>query len=81
LREIGKRGLATLAVGVAMQQEQQFPNLQFGEEYPSTSPLLKPTLKYGITFPYISISLGFSFGGVSEKSNVADRVTVPTPPK
>lgn len=31
LREIGKRGLATLAVGVAMQQEQQFPNLQFGE--------------------------------------------------
>lgn len=73
-REIGKRGLATLAVGVAMQQESQFPNLQFGESYPSTSPLLKPTLKYGLTAPYVSISLGFSFGGVSEKTNVADSV-------
>lgn len=74
-REIGKRGLATLGIGVAMQQEDQFPLLQFGGEYPSTSPLLKPTSKYGLTFPYISLSLGFSFGGVSEKTNVADSVS------
>lgn len=73
-REIGKRGLATLGVGVAMQQELQFPGLRFGDTYPSTSPLLKATPKYGLTFPYISISLGFSFGGVSEKTNVADAV-------
>jgi hypothetical protein len=73
-REIGKRGLATLGVGVALQQELQFPNLQFGETYPSTSPLLKATPKYGLTFPYISLSLGFSFGGVAERTNVADGV-------
>jgi hypothetical protein len=73
-REIGKRGLATLGVGVAMQQEKQFPGLEFNHEYLSTSPLLQPTSKYGVTFPYISLSLGFSFGGVSEKTNVADSV-------
>jgi len=73
-REIGKRGLATLGIGVAMQQEQQFPGLHFGDELPSTDARLKPVSKYGITFPYLSISLGFSFGGVSEKTNVADSV-------
>jgi hypothetical protein len=73
-REIGKRGLATLGVGVAMQQEQQFPGALFLEDYESTSPVLKPTNKYGFTFPYVSLSLGFSFGGVSEKTNVADSV-------
>jgi hypothetical protein len=73
-REIGKRGLATLGVGVAMQQEQQFPGLEFGQQYPSTDPRLKAASKYGVTFPYLSLSLGFSFGGVSEKTNVADSV-------
>jgi hypothetical protein len=73
-REIGKRGLATLGIGVAMQQEQQFPGLHFGDELPSTDSRLKPVAKYGITFPYVSLSLGFSFGGVSEKTNVADGV-------
>jgi hypothetical protein len=74
-REIGKRGLATLAVGVAMQQEQRYPNLGVNQQYDPTSDLLKGKAKYGLTFPYISISLGFSFGGVSEKTNVADSVT------
>lgn len=73
-REIGKRGLATLGLGVAMQQEQQFPGLHFGDTLPSTDPRLKAASKYGVTFPYLSLSLGFSFGGVSEKTNVADSV-------
>jgi hypothetical protein len=74
-REIGKRGLATLAIGVAMQQEQRYPNLVVREKYDPTSDLLKGKAMYGLTFPYISISLGFSFGGVSEKTNVADSIT------
>jgi hypothetical protein len=76
-REIGKRGLATIGVGVAMQQEDHFPNIEYLGEYPSTSPRLKPVAKYGLTFPYVSFSLGFSFGGVSEKTNVADSPQAP----
>jgi hypothetical protein len=74
-RELGKRGLATIAVGVAMQQEDQFPLLQKGDELPADSARLQPTKKYGVTFPYISITLGFSFGGVSEKTDVRSSVT------
>ena len=73
-REIGKRGLATIGIGAAMQQEQRFPHLVNGSEVPSTDNRLKPVNKYGVSFPYISLSLGFSFGGVSEKTNVADGV-------
>jgi hypothetical protein len=73
-REIGKRGLATIGIGAAMQQETRFPLLENGSEIPSTDDRLKPVNKYGVTFPYISLSLGFSFGGVSEKTNVADSV-------
>lgn len=73
-REIGKRGLATIGIGAAMQQEVRFPLLENGAEIPSTDDRLKPVNKYGVTFPYISLSLGFSFGGVSEKTNVADGV-------
>jgi hypothetical protein len=73
-REIGKRGLATIGIGAAMQQEQRFPHLANGAEIPSTDDRLKPVNKYGVSFPYISLSLGFSFGGVSEKTNVADGV-------
>jgi hypothetical protein len=73
-REIGKRGLATLAIGASMQQEKRYPSVELGRTYDSTSALLAGTNKYGVTFPYISLSLGFSFGGVSEKTNVADGV-------
>ena len=69
-REIGKRGLATIAVGAAMQQEQQYPLMQVGDIVRSDSTLLQAKQRYGITFPYISISLGFSFGGVAEKTDV-----------
>ena len=74
-REIGKRGLATIAVGVAMQQEANFSQIAVGETVPPDSPRLQPTQKYAFTFPYVSISLGFSFGGISERTNVASSVT------
>lgn len=65
----------TLGLGVAMQQEQQFPSLRSGEAYPSTSPLLKPTAKYRAAFPYVAIGFAFKFGGTSERANVADSAT------
>jgi hypothetical protein len=74
-REIGKRGLATIAVGLAMQQEAQFPFVEKGQEYLSDSSRLQPKQKYRFTFPYLSISLGFSFGGVSEKTDIKSAVT------
>lgn len=74
-REIGRRGLATIAMGVAMQQEASFSQIGVGEIVVPDSPRLQATQKYGFTFPYVSISLGFSFGGVSERTNVASSVT------
>jgi hypothetical protein len=74
-REIGKRGLATIAVGVAMQQEATFPQIAVGEIVVPDSTRLQAKQKYGFTFPYVSISLGFSFGGVSERTSVASSVT------
>lgn len=74
-REIGRRGLATIAMGVAMQQEASFSQIGVGEIVVPDSPRLQATQKYGFTLPYVSISLGFSFGGVSEKTNVASSVT------
>jgi len=73
-REIGKRGLATLGIGVAMQQENRFNLVDPGETLPSDSPRLQASKKYGFN-PYLSISLGFSFGGVSEGTNVAAAVS------
>lgn len=74
-REIGRRGLATIAMGVAMQQEAGYSQIAVGETVVPDSPRLQATQKYGFTFPYVSISLGFSFGGVSERTNVASSVT------
>ncbi len=73
-REVGKRGLATLGVGVAMQQENRFNLVEPGNTLSSDSPRLQPANKYGFN-PYLSISLGFSFGGVSEGTNVAAGVS------
>ncbi|MGZ5441496.1 MAG: hypothetical protein ACXW5U_07410 [Thermoanaerobaculia bacterium] len=68
-RSIGKRGLATVGVGLAMQQEDRFPNVKAGEKFPADASRLVASRKYGFN-PYLSIALGFSFGGVSEKTDV-----------
>lgn len=77
-REIGRRGLATIAVGVAMQQEASYSQIAVDEVVVPDSPRLQAQQKYGFTFPYVSISLGFSFGGVSERTNVSSSVTAPS---
>lgn len=76
LREIGTRGLATFAAGIAAIQVDRFPGLRnfIAKDIDAGSPLLIPTRKYSFT-PYFSISLGFSFGGVSEKTDVSKTVT------
>ncbi|MEO8380759.1 MAG: hypothetical protein ABI779_13935 [Acidobacteriota bacterium] len=81
-REIGKHSLATVAVGLAAVQSNRFNGLHLDTQaddsrsivLPSDSPLLTPSPKYTIE-PYISISLGFSFGGVSDRPD-----TVVSPP-
>jgi hypothetical protein len=85
-REIGKRGLATLAVGMAVVQANRFGGFDLEVDntkcdsatrpcalLPSDSALLTAQSKY-VFEPYASISLGFSFGGVSEGTNVTSAV-------
>lgn len=83
-REIGRRGLATVAVGVAAVQSNRFTGLTFTDKcgankdipcriLPSDSILLTPQRKYALE-PYLSISLGFSFGGVSDRGDVTKTV-------
>jgi hypothetical protein len=73
-RSIGKRGLATIGAGMAMQQEDRFNNTDVGVAYPTDSARLIASRKYGFN-PYLSISLGFSFGGVSESADVRSAPT------
>jgi len=63
LRELGPRTLATFAVGLAATQVKRFPDVRVGDIRPSTAPEVT-TGKSRYTFgPYLSLSLGFSFGG------------------
>jgi hypothetical protein len=75
LREIGKRGIATFAAGIAAVESTRFPGLTPSETpIAADSPLLVARTQYGLQ-PYFSISLGFSFGGVSERPNITSAVT------
>lgn len=83
LREIGKRSLATLAAGLAAVQTTTFPGLTAvpkdangNRVVPADSPLLTGHTQYHFE-PYFSISLGFSFGGVSEGADVTRAVSSP----
>lgn len=66
LRELGPRTLATFAAGIAATQVKRFPDVSTGDIRSATAPAItKGTDRY--TFgPYLSLSLGFSFGGVEK---------------
>lgn len=85
-REFGKRSLATLAIGIAAVQSNRLNGLRLNgtaadcgtEErcviLPADSPLLTPQRKYAFE-PYVSISLGFSFGGAPDRADVGRSVS------
>jgi hypothetical protein len=67
LREVGRRALLTLACGLTAVQVKQYPGVSANSEYPSDSPLLTGKEAYTLR-PYVSLSLGFSFGASSKPS-------------
>ncbi|MBV8544180.1 MAG: hypothetical protein JO088_05485, partial [Acidobacteria bacterium] len=73
-RELGRRALATVGAGIGLQQEDRFPFVANGDVRLKTDPALTATRRYAIQ-PYFSLAFGFSFGGVSEKTDVAASVT------
>jgi hypothetical protein len=73
-RELGRRSLASVGFGIALQQEDYFPFVKENDIRKLDDPMLTVTRKYGFQ-PYFSLAFGFSFGGVSEKSDVAASVT------
>jgi hypothetical protein len=73
-RELGRRSLASIGFGVALQQEDHFPYVKENDIRKLDDPALTVTRRYGFQ-PYVSLAFGFSFGGVSEKTDVAASVT------
>lgn len=63
LRELGPRTLATFAVGLAATQVKRFPDVSVNDIRTATAPeVAQGSNRYAFE-PYMSISLGFAFGG------------------
>jgi len=63
LRELGPRTLATFSAGIAATQVKRFPDVKVGDIRAGTSDAItKGENRYAFG-PFLSISLGFSFGG------------------
>ena len=60
--------------GIVNRQRKEQNDTRLAATIDSDSPLLTAKPTYMFT-PYVSVSLGFSFGGVSEKTNVANGVS------
>jgi hypothetical protein len=73
-RELGRRALATVGIGLALQQEDRYPFVANNDVRANNDPVLTASRRYGIK-PYVSLAFGFSFGGVSERTDVAASVT------
>lgn len=64
LRELGPRTLATFAFGIAATQVKRFPDVSAGDVRPATATSITQGSNRYAFGPYLSLSLGFSFGGV-----------------
>lgn len=75
LRQLGSNTLATFAAGLAATQVKRFPDVKVGDIRSATSAAVTQGSSRYAFGPYLSLSLGFSFGGIDNppKSN--------TPPK
>jgi len=63
LRQLGPNTLATFAIGLAATQAKRFPDVKIGDIRSSTSPTVTQGSNRYAFGPYLSLSLGFSFGG------------------
>jgi hypothetical protein len=64
LRELGPRTLATFAFGIAATQVKRYPDVSVGDiRLPTAIAITQGSNRYAFG-PYMSLSLGFSFGGV-----------------
>jgi hypothetical protein len=71
LRELGPKTLATIALGIAATQVKRFPDVNPGEVRSATAPVVtQGSNKYAFG-PYLSLSLGFSFGGADTPATPA----------
>jgi hypothetical protein len=64
LRELGPKTLATFAVGIAATQVKRFPDVSVNDIRSATAPEVAQGSNRYAFGPYMSISLGFSFGGM-----------------
>ncbi len=75
LRELGPRTLATIAAGIAATQATRFPDVSIGDfRNPTAIEVTQGSKRYAFG-PYISLSLGFSFGGVDQPPKSATNTT------
>lgn len=78
LRELGPKTLATFAVGLAATQVKRFPDVSVGDVHPATADsITKGSSRYAFG-PYLSLSLGFSFGGNDTPTAAPVSSTTPT---
>jgi hypothetical protein len=63
LRQLGPNSLATFAIGIAATQAKRFPDVKVGDVRSATSPVVTQGSNRYAFGPYLSLSLGFSFGG------------------
>jgi hypothetical protein len=64
LRELGPKTLATFAAGIAATQVRRFPDVKPGDIRSATATTVTQGSNRYAFGPYLSLSLGFSFGGV-----------------
>ena len=66
LRELGPRTLATFTAGIAATQVKRFPDVSPGDIRSATAPAITQGSNRYAFGPYLSLSLGFSFGGIDK---------------
>jgi hypothetical protein len=64
LRQLGSNTLATFAAGIAATQAKRFPDVKVGDIRSATSTAVTQGSNRYAFGPYLSLSLGFSFGGI-----------------
>jgi hypothetical protein len=66
LRQLGPNTLATFAAGISATQVKRFPDVSVGDIRSATSVAITQGSNRYAFGPYLSLSLGFSFGGVDK---------------
>jgi hypothetical protein len=68
LRELGPNTLATFAAGISATQVKRFPDVKVGDIRSATSTAVTQGSNRYAFGPYLSLSLGFAFGGMESPS-------------